>query len=150
MANCHKLPAAEFTRRRMTVDETVALWQPLLQRLHAANPQLAVLFTVSPIRHLADGAHGNQLSKATLLMAVDRLVDSHNSGFCAYFPAYEIVLDELRDYRFYGPDMAHPTPIAVDIVWDRLQNALMSPATRQQVHNNTKQHKRQQHIPLHQ
>lgn len=146
VGNCHKLPASMFTRRRMTVEEIVAQWSPLLKKLSTFNPQLTTLFTVSPIRHMADGAHGNQLSKATLLLAVDELTSAHST---CYFPAYEIVLDELRDYRFFGPDMAHPTPLAADIVYDRFQQATMSPAIIQQAHNNAKQRKREAHIPLH-
>ena len=142
VANFHKLPAGMFSRRRMTKGEIVSLWRPLLQKIKTFNPNLTVLFTVSPIRHLADGAHGNQLSKATLLLAVDEL-DAN------YFPAYEIVLDELRDYRFYGPDMTHPSPLAVEVVWDRFCEAFMAPNVRQQAHNNMKQQKRKQHIPLH-
>ena len=147
VANCHKLPPSVFTRRRMQVAEVVVLWQPLLLRLAAFNPALEVVFTVSPIRHMADGAHGNQLSKATLLLAVDGLL--RQAGLKAhYFPAYEIVLDELRDYRFYAADMTHPSQLAADIVCDRFEQATMSPSTRQLVHNNRKQSLRQRHVPL--
>ena len=146
VANCHKLPPQMFVRRRMTVEEIVALWQPLLQELSTYYPKLNVLFTVSPIRHMADGAHGNQLSKSTLLLAVDELVRNTR---CHYFPSYEIVLDELRDYRFYDEKMTHPTSVAVDVVWERFQRATMLPAIREQAHYNAKQHKREQHIPLH-
>jgi len=150
VANCHKLPPQLFVRRRMTVEEIVALWQPLLQRLTAYNPNLNILFSVSPIRHMADGAHGNQLSKSTLLLAVEELLNTQDlSSKVHYFPAYEIVLDELRDYRFYASDMAHPSPLAVDIVYDRFQQACTTPAVRQQAHLNAKQHKREKHIPLH-
>ena len=131
----------------MQVAEVVGLWQPLLLRLAAFNPALEVVFTVSPIRHMADGAHGNQLSKATLLLAVDGLL--RQAGLKAhYFPAYEIVLDELRDYRFYAADMTHPSQLAADIVCDRFEQATMSPSTRQLVHNNRKQSLRQRHVPL--
>jgi hypothetical protein len=147
VANCHKLPPQVFTRRRMTVEEIVALWQPLLQELAAYYPELNVLFTVSPIRHMADGAHGNQLSKSTLLLAIDQLVDDRRTF---YFPSYEIVLDELRDYRFFDEKMTHPTSVAVDVVWERFQRATMLPAVREQAHYNEKQHKREKHIPLHQ
>lgn len=147
VANCHKLPPQVFTRRRMTVEEITALWQPLLQELAAYYPSLNVLFTVSPIRHMADGAHGNQLSKSTLLLAVDELVGNTR---CHYFPSYEIVLDELRDYRFFDEKMTHPTSVAVDVVWERFQRATMMPAVREQAHYNEKQHKREKHIPLHQ
>ena len=123
--------------------------QPLLERLHAFNPELSILFTVSPIRHMADGAHGNQLSKATLLLAVDKIISTFNFQHSIhYFPAYEIVLDELRDYRFYGPDLTHPSTLAEDIVYERLQQATMPPATTQQAHNNSKQMRRLRHIPL--
>lgn len=150
VANCHKLPPQMFVRRRMTVEEIVALWQPLLQELAAYYPELKVFFTVSPIRHMADGAHGNQLSKSTLLLAIDQLLPTDHCPLPTYyFPSYEIVLDELRDYRFFNEKMTHPTPLAVDIVWDRFQRATMLPAIREQAHFNAKQHKREKHIPLH-
>ena len=150
VANCHKLPATMFVRRRMTVEEIVALWQPLLMRLAACNPNIKVLFSVSPIRHKADGAHGNQLSKATLLLALDELLTLNSKLLSLhYFPSYEIVLDELRDYRFYDSDMVHPSPLAVEVVWEYFQRAAMKPAVRQQAHVNMKQHKQEKHIPLH-
>ena len=149
VANCHKVPPQEFVRRRMSVDDIVALWHPLLDELHTLYPALTVLFSVSPIRHMADGAHGNQLSKSTLLLAIDELVAHHNT-FAVYYPAYELVLDELRDYRYYGSDMCHPSTLAVDIVWEHFQRATMVPAVRQQAHFNKKEHKREKHIPIHQ
>ena len=148
VANCHKLPPQTFIRRRMSVEEIVALWTPLLQKLKTEYPTLLTLFTVSPIRHMSDGAHGNQLSKSTLLLAVDELI-SRNTPRCCYFPAYEIMMDELRDYRFYAADMTHPTNVAADIVYDRFQQSTMSAATIQQAHNNAKELRRQSHIPLH-
>ena len=152
VANCHKLPPQNFVRRCLSIDEIVTLWQSLLQELSTFNSQLSTIFTVSPIRHMADGAHGNQLSKSTLLLAIDELVHFHintlEHSHIYYFPAYEIVLDELRDYRFYGPDMVHPSSLAVDVVWDRFQSASMTPSVREQAHCNRKQMKRQQHIPL--
>ena len=165
VANCHKLPQQMFVRRRMSVDDIVSLWRPLLDELHACYPALHTLFTVSPIRHIGDGAHGNQLSKSTLLLAVDELVDhdlppakrkvkgvkveTPDQPVTAYFPSYEIVLDELRDYRFYDPDMVHPSSLAVDVVWDGFQRATMVPAVRDQAHFNAKQSKRTHHVPLH-
>lgn len=147
VANCHKLPPQMFVRRRMTVDEVVALWQPLLQKLAAYYPHLNIILTVSPIRHMADGAHGNQLSKSTLLLAIDELMPAQPNVH--YFPAYEIVLDELRDYRYFDEKMTHPTSLAVDVVWERFQQATMVPAVRQQAHFNMKEHKFEKHIPLH-
>ena len=149
VANCHKLPPQEFVRRKMTVEEIIALWRPLLETLHTYYPTLQIIFSVSPIRHMADGAHGNQLSKSTLLLAVDELITKHLPTNTYYFPAYEIVLDELRDYRYFDEKMTHPTSVAVDVVWERFQNATMEPAIRQQAYYNAKQHKREKHIPLH-
>lgn len=106
--NCEKRPATDFIRRRLTVEEIVALWQPILERYKDKR----WIFTVSPIRHKKDGLHENQLSKAILLQAVDALT-------VHYFPSYEVVLDELRDYRYYAPDMLHPSDVAVDILWER-------------------------------
>lgn len=149
VANCHKVSNNKFVRRRMTVDEIVALWMPLLQKLVAYYPNINILFSVSPIRHMADGAHGNQLSKSTILLAVDSLIAGSNASKICYFPAYEIVLDELRDYRFFGPDMTHPTDLAVDVVWEHFQRSAMKPAVREQAHLNAKQARRDKHIPLH-
>ena len=106
VANCLKRPAAEFTRYRLTVAQTAAILNGLVQR----NPGKEFIFTVSPIRHLADGAHGNQLSKSTLLLATEGL---------PYFPAYEIMMDELRDYRWWAEDMVHPTQQAAAYLCDR-------------------------------
>ncbi len=165
VANCHKLPQDLFVRHRLSVDDIVARWRPLLDELHALYPSLHTLFTVSPIRHIGDGLHGNQLSKSTLLLAVDQLVDREippalrkrkgvkvaapEHPMTIYFPSYEIVLDELRDYRYYNADMAHPSQLAVDIVWDRFQRVTMVPAVRDQAHFNAKQAKRERHVPLH-
>ena len=123
VANCHKIPPQQFTRTRLTIDEIVDVWQPLTERLHGEGIQ--TIFTVSPVRHLADTAHGNQLSKSTLLLAVDR-IDT------PYFDSYEILLDELRDYRFFGRDLCHPSDLAADIVYERFLDTYTTPATRQQ------------------
>ena len=118
VGNCHKVPEREFVRCRLTVEEIVEEYTDLLGRLWAVNPKVRVLFTVSPVRHLKDTLHGNQLSKATLLLAVDELCGRYPERL-HYFPAYEIVMDELRDYRFYAEDMAHPSAQAVEYVWER-------------------------------
>ena len=116
VGNCHKIPERNFTRQRLQVEEIVEALSKVILRINEINPKLRVLFTVSPIRHLKDGLHGNQLSKATLLLATDELCRLYPEK-CNYFPAYEIVMDELRDYRFYAEDMAHPSMQAVDYVW---------------------------------
>lgn len=128
VGNCHKLPERQFVRRLAGVDEIVCTYAALLDRLHALNPRLQVLFTVSPIRHARDGMHGNQLSKAVLLLAVDRLCSQRTD--CHYFPAYEILLDELRDYRFYADDMLHPSAQAVEYIWECFGQTYFTAATQ--------------------
>ena len=118
VGNCHKMPERLFIRQRLSADEIIEEYAALLERLWSANPKLRIIFTVSPVRHLKDTLHGNQLSKSTLLLAVDALCQRFPEK-SYYFPAYEIVIDELRDYRFYADDMAHPSPQAVEYVWDR-------------------------------
>lgn len=139
VGNCHKLPADTFTRRRLTVDEIVAAWQPIIDRY----PDKHWLFTVSPIRHIKDGLHENQLSKATLLMAVEALTGA------SYFPSYEILLDELRDYRFYADDLVHPSSLAVNYIWERFVETFCTNGTRNQMQIEHKQWKFEHHRPLH-
>ena len=127
VANCHKLPAAQFVRRRLTVEEIVGMWQPIL----ASMPDKHWIFTVSPIRHIKDGLHENQISKAILLQAIDRLTSTNEA--LSYFPSYEIMMDELRDYRFYAEDMVHPSPIAVNYIWQRFVGTFMLPATQEEM-----------------
>lgn len=117
VGNCHKLPASKFKRYRLTVEDIVTEWRQLIEELKSINPTLQILFTVSPIRHMKDGAHDNQLSKSTLLLAIDQVVQSYEGLY--YFPSYEIVLDELRDYRFYNEDMIHPNPVSIKYIWRR-------------------------------
>lgn len=139
VANCHKLPAAMFTRRRITLEEIAAAWQPFTI-LHP------IVFTVSPIRHMADGAHGNQLSKSTLLLSVEQLLN-----FCPdwhYFNSYEILMDELRDYRFYARDLCHPSDLAVDIVWQRFQDTFMSLQTQSRCRQEEKAARQALHQPI--
>lgn len=129
VSNCHKMPANRFVRRRLSVDEIVAMWQPLLQ----AMPDKHWIFTVSPIRHIKDGLHENQLSKAILLQAVEELVNKANSDKVGYFPSYEILLDELRDYRFFAEDMVHPSPVAVEYIWQRFVDTYMTADTQNEM-----------------
>jgi len=118
VANCHKLPASHFRRYRLEVEDIVKSYSELIDELKALNPDINIIFTVSPVRHLKDGAHGNQLSKSVLLLAVEELVRENEN--VDYFSAYELVMDDLRDYRFYAEDMVHPGKLAVDYIWDRL------------------------------
>jgi len=128
VGNCHKLPERNFVRMRISVETIVNEWNSLIGDLQAANPDIRILLTVSPIRHLKDGAHENQLSKSTLLLAVDELV--RQNGCCSYFPSYEIVMDELRDYRFYADDMVHPSGQAVSYIWERFCATQLSDSAR--------------------
>ena len=130
VSNCHKLPEKMFDRQLLTVGEIVAEWKGLLLSLWEQNPELKILFTVSPIRHWKDGAHGNQLSKATLLLAIDAL-QKEFPEHTAYFPAYEIMMDELREYRFYADDMLHPSTTAIEYIWERFRATYFGKAAEQ-------------------
>lgn len=122
VANCGRRPAHLFTRRRLSVDEIVERFDALLGGVLAGR---RVVFTLSPVRHLKDGAEENSLSKAILRLAIAELVDRHPDA--VYFPAWEIVNDDLRDYRFYGADMAHPSAEAVEYVWEKFAAAALDP-----------------------
>jgi hypothetical protein len=116
VSNCHKIPAEQFESGLMTVDEIVTLWNDQLNKLNLLFPRLKVVFTISPVRHWKDGAHGNQISKSVLFVAVDELMKHRTAP--AYFPAYELVMDDLRDYRFYNDDMLHPSASAINYIWE--------------------------------
>jgi len=126
VSNCHKIPAAEFKRFRLGVFEITDVYRELLQQIWKYNSGLKVIFTVSPIRHWKDGAVENQLSKATLLLAIDQLIKGFGEQACAYFPSYELMMDELRDYRFYAEDMLHISPVAVDYIFERFSKVMIS------------------------
>jgi len=116
VSNCHKIPAQEFESKLLTVNEIVELWSEQLNRLQSLFPRLKVVFTISPVRHWKDGAHGNLISKSLLFVAVEELLKHEASP--GYFPAYELVMDDLRDYRFYGDDMLHPSTSAINYIWE--------------------------------
>ncbi|MBC7862335.1 MAG: GSCFA domain-containing protein, partial [Bacteroidia bacterium] len=122
VANCHKIPGTEFEKKLLTTAEIVAAWKEQLASLKKFNPYLKILFTVSPVRYLRDGLIENNISKSTLLLAVHELCKDHNT---VYFPAYELVNDVLRDYRFFKEDMVHPTQQAVDFVWQKFSDAML-------------------------
>ena len=127
VSNCHKLPSGTFERRNVGVEEIYNEYSDLLEELYKYNPDLNVIFTVSPIRHWKDGAHGNQLSKATLLLAIDKICNKYNQTL--YFPSYEILLDDLRDYRFYNDDMLHPNITANNYIWQKVKDSFMESET---------------------
>ena len=139
VANCHHSTASSFTRKAMDVEEIIEVLKPICQT------PARIIFTVSPVRHLKDGAHENQLSKSKLLLAVDKLVAEHSN--CEYFPSYEIVLDELRDYRFFAEDMAHPTALAVDYIWEKFSDTYFSDKTIDGIKEYEKIVKTEKHRP---
>lgn len=143
--NCQKRPQSLFNEEELTVDECANYLQKAIDILRAANPDIRVVLTVSPIRYRKYGYHGSQLSKSTLLLAVDKVIEMFNVSCFApaplackarmfnvtYFPAYEIINDELRDYRFYAEDMLHPSSQAVEYIWQRLSEVYLSDAAKQ-------------------
>ncbi|MBN1131899.1 MAG: GSCFA domain-containing protein [Bacteroidales bacterium] len=128
VCNCHKIPSSGFIRELLTPEAIVEEFSLLFDRLKKVNEKFKIIFTVSPVRHLKDGAHGNQVSKSTLLLAVDRIC-SQCPDRCLYFPSYEIVMDELRDYRFYAEDMVHPNDLAVRVIREKFASAFFSVET---------------------
>ncbi|MDR1780207.1 MAG: GSCFA domain-containing protein [Tannerella sp.] len=148
VANCHKLPEQTFERSRLTVSEITREWKALLSELRSVNSAVKVIFTVSPVRHLKDGAIENQRSKATLLLAVGELCAS-NPDVALYFPAYEIMMDELRDYRFYADDMLHPSEMAVRHIYNRFAEAFMDDETRELTAEVVRINKLLEHRPVH-
>ena len=129
--NCEKRPQALFQEEELTVEACVDYLRQAIDLLHSQNPDVRVVMTVSPIRYRKYGYHESQLSKATLLLAIDHLFRHpsyiiHQTSSISYFPSYEILMDELRDYRFYAPDMLHPSEQAVDYIWEKLVDSYFS------------------------
>ena len=148
VSNCLKRDAREFVRERLSLERCSDLLCEIISLCAMAPKPKKVIFTVSPIRHLADGANGNQLSKSTLLLAVDRICTEY-PGRADYFPAYEIVLDELRDYRFYAEDLVHPSGQAVECLWSRFLDFCLPAGEREEILAREKILKRSAHRPLH-
>ena len=127
VANCHKVPTDKFNKRLLSAEEVLSALDNLMHHLFLFNPNLKIIFTVSPVRHLRDGFVENNRSKATLIQSVHHLVEKFDKLF--YFPAYELVIDDLRDYRFYAEDMVHPNYTATNYVWDKFVNVFMDDET---------------------
>ncbi|MFO0355830.1 MAG: GSCFA domain-containing protein [Sphingobacteriaceae bacterium] len=128
VANCHKQNSTLFQKRLISVEEIVAKTSELINAIKKLNPTIQVIFTVSPVKYLKDGIEENNLSKATLLLAVNQLCNNTN---CTYFPAYELVTDDLRDYRFYKEDMARPNNQAINYVWEKFSDTFFTVDTKQ-------------------
>lgn len=147
VTNCHKVPQQEFTRKLASVDEITQALANTLRRLHEFNPELKVIFTVSPIRHIADGLEMNSLSKAVLRVAVNNVTRMFKD-FTGYFPAYEIVIDDLRDYRFYAADMVHPSEVAIEYIWQTFQATYFDDRSTQAIARCERVSKRLKHRPM--
>lgn len=117
VSNCHKVPSSEFRHTLLPVGTIVDRWNTLVNRIRGLNPDLKIVYTVSPVRHLNPSPRLNTLSKSTLHLAADSLVDNDREG-SFYFAAWELLMDDLRDYRFYGADLTHPSEQAVDYIWE--------------------------------
>jgi len=146
VSNCHKQPAKVFTRYRLRMDDIIKAYQILIKDIRRFNPDINVVFTVSPIRHLKDGAEENQVSKSTLILVVRELTEQFDN--VGYFPAYEIMMDDLRDYRFYEDDMIHPNLTAQKYIWDRFSQAYLSDSTNGLMRKIEKLKKAMRHRPF--
>lgn len=147
VSNCHKLPADCFTRSLMSVDDVAGELMESVKMLLRVNPQLRIIFTVSPIRHISDGLSDNCLSKSILRVAIARVVRAMPDA-CGYFPSYEILIDDLRDYRFYASDMTHPSEVAVDYIWDVLIQTYFGEDERRLIERCERMTRRLQHRPM--
>lgn len=130
VTNCHKAPHNWFQEDWLSLSACVDALKTLIEDLHHENPKLKIVFTISPFRYAKYGFHGNQIAKSTLILAVEEVMKAYPE-WVTYFPAYEIVLDELRDYRFYTEDMLHPSGVAIDYIWQRLVQTIMNPAMQE-------------------
>lgn len=148
VGNCHKMPEQTFHRERLGVDEMVEALAGVIERLLGINSRVHILLTVSPIRHLRDGLHDNQLSKSTLLLAADALCKSFPKQLF-YLPIYEVMMDELRDYRFYADDLVHPSSLALDFIWNSLIDNCFSAESKMLVQECVAISKALSHRPLH-
>lgn len=146
VSNCHKIPSKEFERLKLDVEDIFVEWANLINRLNELNPKLKIIFTVSPIRHWKDGAVQNQLSKSTLILAIHQLRNKFEN--VEYFPAYEIMMDDLRDYRFYADDMLHPSKQAIEYIWEQFSQAYFEKDTMEIIDNVNKVLLAKNHRPL--
>lgn len=128
VGNCHKFPGDNFVHARLSIEQIVNEWSEVIETLKEVNPRVKFVFTVSPVRHWKDGAHENTISKSVLHLSIEKLSETFNENV-RYFPAYEIVMDELRDYRFYAEDMIHVSDMAVQYIWQRFRNTFFSGET---------------------
>lgn len=130
VANCHKIPQTQFDKILLTPTQVIQSLRNIIALCKDINPEANVIFTISPVRHAKDGFRENNLSKGTLHLAINHVLSDETPGVY-YFPSYEIVLDELRDYRFYDRDMLHPNQLAVEYIWERFADTFFSQKTQE-------------------
>lgn len=147
VANCHKMPAKIFRRQRLTVTEAAKYISNSIEAVKKLNPRLQLIFSISPVRHLKDGAVNNQRSKAVLLLALEEAIAGNDH--CHYFPAYEIMMDELRDYRFYDAKMVQPAQTAIDYIWEKFAGCYLSKDAAAAIRDIHKLQQAVAHRPLH-
>jgi hypothetical protein len=147
VANCHKVPQQNFGKSFLNPNDIFTQFSDILKKIKSQNADLEVIMTLSPIRHLREGLVENQRSKAILLVAIAELCEKLD--FVHYFPAYEIMMDELRDYRFYAQDMTHPTPQSLDFIWEKFQNAFFDSETKDLTNKIERIVKASEHRPFH-
>lgn len=128
VANCHKVPQPQFLKELLSPDDVSEILLGIEALIKTVNPTAVIINTVSPIRHIKDGMTGNARSKAHLLAGILEITSAENNTH--YFPSYEIMMDELRDYRFYANDMIHPSDVAIEIIWDKFNSAWIDPKTK--------------------
>ncbi len=145
VSNCHKIPNNQFNRFRLTEKQIVSQWRETITQLLEVRPNLKIVFTVSPVRHVGDGLHENTLSKAILLLATEKLVDQEHTF---YFPSYEYLMDDLRDYRFYAKDLFHPNDLAIEYMEEKVSESFFDPQTAEQVRLVAQQNKFRNHRRL--
>ncbi len=145
VANCHKIPNHQFDRIRLDIKKIVSLWNAAIRDILAIRPDIKIVFTVSPVRHAGDGMHENTLSKSILLLAEEKLIDNEHTF---YFPAYEYLMDDLRDYRFYAKDLSHPNDLAIDYLEEKVSESFFTPATIERLRAISKENKFYNHRQL--
>lgn len=146
VANCHKMPASDFECRRVSIEEITELWENLCRKLHKQYPGLKIIFTVSPVRHVKDGFIENTRSKATLALAIEKIIS--DKSYCDYFPAFEILCDDLRDYRFYASDLVHPSQEGIEYIWNKFCERYLDKDGLEKVKTGENLFMRMHHTPI--
>ena len=145
VGNCHKQPANLFYEKRMSIEEIVSLWNQVIEKLINVFPDIKIIFTVSPVRHLKNGFTGNSCSKAVLQLGIENICNDNANAY--YFPAYEIMNDDLRDYRFYASDLVHPSEEGIEYIWEKFIETFLDESGRTLLKEGLKKAKASSHRP---